>query len=102
MAGGRAEETNSTLEAAIALEPSIRAAAAEIEQGRRVSPHAACAKAVEMLYKAYGGSSVYSSGPFDRSLRDILTINRHTINSLKIHEAAGQVLLGLDPQEPIL
>lgn len=63
--------------------------------------HAACAEAVEMLYKAYGGSSVYSSGPFDRSLRDILTINQHTINSLKIYEAAGRVLLGLEPQEPI-
>jgi len=63
--------------------------------------HAACAEAVEMLYKAYGGSSVYSSGPFDRYLRDVLTANQHTVNSLKIYEAAGRVLLGLDLEEPI-
>jgi metal-dependent HD superfamily phosphatase/phosphodiesterase len=76
MAGGTTEKTDSTLEAAMALAPRIRAAAEEIEQGR-------------------------SSGPFDRSLRDILTINQHTINNLEIYEAAGRVLLGLDPQEPI-
>jgi hypothetical protein len=58
--------------------------------------HAACAEAVETLYKAYGGSSVYSAGPFDRALRDILTINQHTINSLKTYDTTGRVLLGLD------
>jgi alkylation response protein AidB-like acyl-CoA dehydrogenase len=63
--------------------------------------HAVCAEAVEMLYKAYGGSAVYSSGPFDRHLRDVLTVNQHTISSPRIYEAAGRVLLGLDHREPI-
>jgi indole-3-acetate monooxygenase len=63
--------------------------------------HAACVEAVEMLYKAYGGSAVYESGPLDRHLRDVLTINQHTIGSLKVYETAGKVLLGLGLREPM-
>jgi alkylation response protein AidB-like acyl-CoA dehydrogenase len=63
--------------------------------------HEACVEAVEMLYKAYGGSAVYESGPLDRHLRDIITINQHTIGSLKVYETAGKVLLGLGLREPM-
>jgi len=63
--------------------------------------HQACVEAVEMLYKAYGGSAVYESGPLDRHLRDLLTINQHTIGSLKVYETAGRVLLGFDLREPL-
>ena len=45
---------------------------------------------------------MYSSSPFDRCLRDLLTINQHTMNSLKIHETAGRVLLGFDVRDPLL
>ncbi len=64
--------------------------------------HAACVEAVEGLFKAYGGGAVYSSSPFDRCLRDLLTINQHTMNSLKIFEVAGRVLLGFDIRDPLL
>jgi alkylation response protein AidB-like acyl-CoA dehydrogenase len=64
--------------------------------------HAACIEAIEGLFKAYGGGAVYSSGPFDRCLRDLLTINQHTMNSLKIYETAGRVLLGFDVRDPLL
>jgi alkylation response protein AidB-like acyl-CoA dehydrogenase len=64
--------------------------------------HAASIEAVEGLFKAYGGGAVYSSSPFDRSLRDLLTINQHTMNSLKIYETAGRVLLGFDLHDPLL
>ena len=57
---------------------------------------AACTQAVEILYKANGGSSVYSGNAFDRRLRDIQTANQHTVVSLKTWEVAGRVLLGLD------
>jgi alkylation response protein AidB-like acyl-CoA dehydrogenase len=60
--------------------------------------HAACLAAVELLYKAYGGAAVYASGPLDRALRDLHTINQHTMNSPKIYETAGRVLMGLDPR----
>jgi Acyl-CoA dehydrogenase, C-terminal domain len=34
-----------------------------------------CTQAVELLYKANGGSSVYAGNAFDRRLRDIQTAN---------------------------
>jgi alkylation response protein AidB-like acyl-CoA dehydrogenase len=64
--------------------------------------HAACLEAVEGLYKAVGGSSVYASGPFDRPLRDLITINQHTMNSPKILETAGKILLGHDVRDPMV
>jgi indole-3-acetate monooxygenase len=63
-----------------------------------IHAHATCLEAVELLYKVYGGSAVYASAPFDRCLRDILTINQHTMNSLKIYETAGRILLGFEPR----
>jgi indole-3-acetate monooxygenase len=67
-------------------------------RGRLAMVHAstACTQAVELLYKASGGSSVYSGNPFDKSLRDIQTANQHTVVSLKTWEVTGRVLLGLE------
>jgi indole-3-acetate monooxygenase len=64
--------------------------------------HAACVEAIEGLFKAYGGGAVYASSPLDRCLRDVLTINQHTMNSLKINETAGRVLLGFELRDPML
>ncbi|HXD90142.1 MAG TPA: acyl-CoA dehydrogenase family protein [Candidatus Binataceae bacterium] len=64
--------------------------------------HAACLEAVEGLYKVIGGSAVYASGPFDRPLRDLITINQHTVNSPKIQETTGKVLLGFDVRDPLI
>jgi indole-3-acetate monooxygenase len=63
--------------------------------------HTVSIEAVEGLFKAYGGGAVYASSPFDRCLRDLLTINQHTMNSLKIYETAGRVLLGFDLRDPL-
>jgi indole-3-acetate monooxygenase len=60
------------------------------------SASAACLQAVELLYKANGGSSVYSGNAFDRRLRDMQTANQHTVVSLKTWEVSGRVLLGLE------
>ena len=64
--------------------------------------HAACLEAVEGLYKVVGGTSVYASGPFDRPLRDLMTINQHTMNSPKIVESTGKILLGHDVRDPLI
>jgi len=67
-------------------------------RGRLAMAHtsAVCLQAVELLYKANGGSSVYVGNPFDRRLRDMQTANQHTVVSLKTWEVAGRVLLGLE------
>jgi len=67
-------------------------------RGRLAMAHAsaACLQAVELLYKANGGSSVYTGNLFDRRLRDMQTANQHTVVSLKTWEVTGRVLLGLE------
>jgi indole-3-acetate monooxygenase len=67
-----------------------------------VNASAACSLAVQLLYKANSGSSVYSGNPFDRRLRDIQTANQHTTVSLKTWEVTGRVMLGLDPNHGML
>jgi alkylation response protein AidB-like acyl-CoA dehydrogenase len=60
--------------------------------------HAMSTQAVEYAYKARGGSSVYASNILDRCMRDVLTINQHTVNSLRSYAMAGRILLGLPPE----
>jgi alkylation response protein AidB-like acyl-CoA dehydrogenase len=61
-----------------------------------VNASTACTQAVELLYKTNGGSSVYTGSAFDRRLRDIQTVNQHTVVALKTWEVTGRVLLGLE------
>jgi indole-3-acetate monooxygenase len=63
--------------------------------------HRSCTNAVDLLYKANGGSSVYSHGPLDRCFRDMHTINQHHAASLAFDEKAGQVMLGLQPADQV-
>jgi alkylation response protein AidB-like acyl-CoA dehydrogenase len=56
-----------------------------------------CAEVVQLVYKAAGGSAVYDKGPFDRCLRDVMTINQHVIGTPRTYEMAGRLLLGLEP-----
>ena len=56
-----------------------------------------CAEAVQLVYKASGGTAAYQSGALDRCLRDVLTMNQHMIGSLRTYEMAGRLLLGLEP-----
>jgi alkylation response protein AidB-like acyl-CoA dehydrogenase len=62
----------------------------------------ASSQAVQLVYKARGGSAVYAEGKLDRRLRDILTMNQHVAVSLKTHEIAGRGLLGLEPMQGLL
>jgi alkylation response protein AidB-like acyl-CoA dehydrogenase len=56
-----------------------------------------CAAAVQLVYKASGGTAVYQTGALDRCLRDVLTMNQHLMGSLRTYEMAGRLLLGLEP-----
>lgn len=63
---------------------------------------AMCTEAVELLYKARGGSAVYTSNVLDRCLRDVVTMNQHVINSLRAYAMGGRLLLGLPVAELLL
>ena len=56
-----------------------------------------CVDVVQLVCKAAGVTAVYGKGPFDRCLRDILTMNQHVIGTLRTYEMAGRLLLGLEP-----
>jgi indole-3-acetate monooxygenase len=56
-----------------------------------------CVDVVQLVYKAAGGTAVYQKGPLDRCLRDVLTMNQHVVGTLRTHEMAGRLLLGLEP-----
>jgi alkylation response protein AidB-like acyl-CoA dehydrogenase len=56
-----------------------------------------CVDVVQLACKAAGGTAVYQKGPFDRGLRDILTMNQHVVGTLRTYEMAGRLLLGLEP-----
>jgi len=61
--------------------------------------HRSCTQAVDLLYKANGGSSVYTRCPLDRCFRDIHTISQHHFTSVAFDEKAGQVMLELQPAD---
>jgi alkylation response protein AidB-like acyl-CoA dehydrogenase len=56
-----------------------------------------CVDVVQLVCKAAGGAAVYQKGPFDRCLRDVLTMNQHVVGTLRTYEMAGRLLLGLEP-----
>ena len=56
-----------------------------------------CVDVVQLAFKAAGGTAVYAKGPFDRSVRDILTMNQHVAGTLRTYEMAGRLLFGLEP-----
>jgi alkylation response protein AidB-like acyl-CoA dehydrogenase len=56
-----------------------------------------CVEVVQLVYKTAGGTAVYQKGPFDRCLRDIITMNQHVIGTTRTYEMAGRMLLGMEP-----
>jgi alkylation response protein AidB-like acyl-CoA dehydrogenase len=58
-------------------------------------------EAVDLVYSAGGGTSVFASSSLDRAFRDIHTLAQHaTLGHLTL-EPAGRMFLGLDPGAPL-
>ena len=58
---------------------------------------AASAKAVDLMYTAAGGTSVFASSPLQRRLRDVHAITQHFFVAPPTYETIGQVVLGVEP-----
>ncbi|WP_165975276.1 acyl-CoA dehydrogenase family protein [Actinomadura rubrisoli] len=52
-----------------------------------------CRDAVLQALELVGSKAVFSSGPFDRPLRDLMTISRHIMHQRKSYEQAGKLLV---------
>jgi len=70
---------------------------------RRMIAHAAeCAvEAVQLCFRAAGGSAIYESAPFERALRDVNAAATHMTTRRVMMEEAGRVAFGLAPRTPL-
>jgi indole-3-acetate monooxygenase len=73
-----------------------------VEQRARVVlaiPHAVhtAVRVVETMYRLGGSTAIYSTSVLDRCFRDVNTAAADIVVAPRMVEAAGQVLLGLDP-----
>ena len=55
-----------------------------------------CKRAVDAMYDAGGGSSIYKSSPLQRCFRDLHAASQHMMVSSSTLELAGRVLAGLE------
>jgi alkylation response protein AidB-like acyl-CoA dehydrogenase len=62
----------------------------------------ASARAVDLMYNAGGGSSVYASSPLQRHFRDVHVITQHVMVGEATYAVAGRVLLGLSSEVGML
>jgi 3-hydroxy-9,10-secoandrosta-1,3,5(10)-triene-9,17-dione monooxygenase len=62
-----------------------------------------CMDAVEILYLASGGSGIAEANPIQRAWRDLHAVNMHGLLNLQTNEEMyGRVLLGLEPNTPLI
>ena len=83
---------------------------AEVPLLRRAEMRNDCAIAVrrllegvEILFRESGATGVRTASPMNRALADIQTINNHGLMKLETnHEMYGRLLLGLEPNTPLI
>jgi alkylation response protein AidB-like acyl-CoA dehydrogenase len=61
----------------------------------------AAAQAVDLMYNAGGGTSLYESGRLERCFRDVHACTQHVATSASSYETAGRALLGLGSGRPL-
>lgn len=65
---------------------------------RLAATHAtrACAEAVDLMYDAGGGTSIYRTSPLQRRFRDIHSATQHAMVAPATWELTGRLMLGLE------
>lgn len=59
-------------------------------------------QAVDLLYIGAGATSLYASCPLEQAFRDVHAITLHIGVNPRVMESTGRVLLGLEPDTPLL
>ncbi len=58
-------------------------------------------KAVDLLYHAAGGSSIYRKNRLQQCFRDVHVTTQHIMVGQAIFEVVGKVTMGVDPKQPL-
>jgi alkylation response protein AidB-like acyl-CoA dehydrogenase len=56
------------------------------------------AEAVDLVYHAAGGTSIYSKSPLQRCFRDVHVATQHIMVAQPTYEVLGKISLGIDPK----
>ncbi len=59
------------------------------------------AEAVDLLYHAAGGTSIYRSNVLQRCFRDAHVATQHIMVARPTYEVVGRVMLGMEPKTPL-
>jgi len=59
-------------------------------------------QAVDMMYTAGGGTSIYAGSPLQRCFRDIHVVTQHMMVATPTYELTGRLFLGLDADTSML
>jgi indole-3-acetate monooxygenase len=59
-------------------------------------------EAVQLCYRAAGGSGLWEKGPFEQALRDVYAAGCHIMMQQLMMEEAGRIELGLPPTVPFV